>query len=136
MEHNKNAENKNPLEEIFGGLIYSYSRADALRDGVLVDVTTTAREAGWKYPVAITSSLWADITKIPVKFSHEDVEGRLWDVLWMAAVAAKKCQGSRFVYELILHREGSRKQYARLVCDCGPGDNAEPVVTIGYREDF
>jgi len=27
-------------------LIYRYSRADALRDGVLIDVSDTAREAG------------------------------------------------------------------------------------------
>ena len=35
-------------------LIHRYSRADALRDGVLVDVSATAREAGIRFPVALT----------------------------------------------------------------------------------
>jgi hypothetical protein len=31
-------------------LIHSYTRADALRDGVLIDVSATAKEAGFRYP--------------------------------------------------------------------------------------
>jgi hypothetical protein len=33
-------------------LIHRYTRADAIRDGVLIDVTQTAREAGFRWPVA------------------------------------------------------------------------------------
>jgi hypothetical protein len=32
------------------------TRADALRDGVLIDVTATAREAGLRWPVALTAA--------------------------------------------------------------------------------
>ncbi|HKI36594.1 MAG TPA: DUF6573 family protein [Gemmataceae bacterium] len=39
-------------------LIHRYTRADALRDGVLIDVSATAREAGFKYPVALTAAAW------------------------------------------------------------------------------
>jgi hypothetical protein len=39
-------------------LIYSYTRADALRDGVLIDLTATAREAGICWPVALTAAAW------------------------------------------------------------------------------
>jgi hypothetical protein len=35
-------------------LIHSYSRAEAIADGVLVDVTPVAREAGIRFPVALT----------------------------------------------------------------------------------
>jgi hypothetical protein len=35
-------------------LIHRYSRADAIRDGVLIDVSETARAAGIRYPVALT----------------------------------------------------------------------------------
>ena len=31
-------------------LIHRYTRADATRDGVLIDVSATATEAGFKYP--------------------------------------------------------------------------------------
>ncbi len=37
-----------------GDLIYRYTRADVLRDGVLIDVSQTARETGLCFPVALT----------------------------------------------------------------------------------
>jgi hypothetical protein len=39
-------------------LIHSYTRTDALRDGVLIDVSAVAREAGIRYPVALTRAVW------------------------------------------------------------------------------
>jgi hypothetical protein len=39
-------------------LISSYTRSEALADGVLVDVTETAREAGFVIPVALTRAAW------------------------------------------------------------------------------
>ena len=39
-------------------LIHSYSRQQAIEDGVLVDVTATAREAGFRYPVALTATVF------------------------------------------------------------------------------
>ena len=35
-------------------LIHSYTRAEALADGELIDVSATAREAGIRWPVALT----------------------------------------------------------------------------------
>ena len=43
-------------------LIYSYTRAQALADGVLVDVSQMASEAGFRYPTAITADLDARLT--------------------------------------------------------------------------
>ena len=37
--------------EPFGPVIYSYTRAQAVADGVQVDVTKTAQEAGIKFPI-------------------------------------------------------------------------------------
>ena len=39
-------------------LISSYTRSEALADGVLVDVTETAREAGFVIPIALTRAAW------------------------------------------------------------------------------
>jgi hypothetical protein len=33
-------------------LIHRYSRSDAIRDGVLIEVSATAREAGIRWPVS------------------------------------------------------------------------------------
>ena len=38
-------------------VVHRYTRADAIRDGMLIDVTETAREAGFKIPVAITAAV-------------------------------------------------------------------------------
>ncbi|ADU66162.1 hypothetical protein Selin_1428 [Desulfurispirillum indicum S5] len=48
------------IQEIFGEAVYSYSRAQAIADGILVDVSETANEAGFTVPVAMTSALWED----------------------------------------------------------------------------
>lgn len=59
---NQDKENNNKTtDSIFGELIYSYTRAQALADGELVDVSQTAIEAGFRVPVAITRALWAAI---------------------------------------------------------------------------
>lgn len=42
-------------------VIFAYARSEALADGVLVDVSDMAREAGFRYPVAVTQAVWADI---------------------------------------------------------------------------
>ena len=42
-------------------LIYSYSRKQAIEDGVLVDVSEMAKEAGFKFPVAMTNTVWTEL---------------------------------------------------------------------------
>jgi len=138
MDNHSNS-SANDLSELFGPVIFKYARAQALEDGTLVDVTEPAREAGFRFPVAITATLWSVIGIIPKSHSYQDAQGRLWDVLWMASLAVRKSRGeSRCAYELILHREGTRKKYVQLICDCGPGDDlaGNPVITIGFAEDF
>src|SRR5882724_9125750 len=44
-------------------------RAQALREGVLVDVSETARSVGFVYPTAVTARLWADIQTIPEEYA-------------------------------------------------------------------
>jgi hypothetical protein len=38
-------------------LIHAYTRADALRDGVLIDVSATTREAGirWEFSISVST---------------------------------------------------------------------------------
>lgn len=67
-----NTPTNNSLTEIFGEVIYSYTRAQALEDGELVDVTETAREAGFKLPFAVSRALWNVIETIP---SHTPWQG-------------------------------------------------------------
>ncbi len=50
----ENAKQTNDLTEFFGNVIHTYTRAQAIEDGVLIDVSETSSEAGFKWPAAIT----------------------------------------------------------------------------------
>jgi hypothetical protein len=128
----------------YADLIHSYTRAEALADGLLIDVTETAREAGFRIPVALTSTVWSDCVawtdEDSARVVYQDEAGRLWDVLWMALVAARRQpEASRLTYEMLrVQRDDTspKPTKVRLVLDIGPGDNAEAVITIGFAEDF
>jgi hypothetical protein len=125
-------------------LIHRYTRAQALEDGVLVDVTETAREAGFRVPVALTQTAWADCVhwteEDSARVVHQDESGRLWDVLWMARLAAGAGRGGdRTSFKLHrVPRDGKTGEPmpVTLLLDIGPGDEGEPVITIGSAEDF
>lgn len=120
-------------------LISVYTRAQAIEDGVLIDVTATAREAGFVLPVAISRAAWADCvewTKETAKRKKtlQDEDGRLWDVVWMARLAANAAaQSSRANFGL--HRvpvegKGICPRHTILTLHIGPGDEGRPVCTI------
>ena len=120
----KEADMTNPAE-LFGEVISSYSRAQAIEDGVLVDVTETAREAGIKYPVALPRAVFERCVALPKRYRGlEDVKGRLWDVLSMFRFAARR-GGDTLLYKLIVTR-----RTVILKAVIGPGDTPEPVITI------
>jgi hypothetical protein len=133
-----------PEDPIFGPVIYSYTRAQAIEDAVLVDVTETAKEAGFKLPVTITEALEHRLT--PTRADQalgQDYNGRLWDVLWLAAFTIKLAdRGTDTVdFTVVLQEAEARSGQPqntdlRLRAICGPGDKGEPVVTIGFPEDF
>jgi hypothetical protein len=81
-----------------GDLIDSYSRAEAIADGVLIDVSAVAGGAGIRYPVALTRAAWERGVRVPPGVSCQDEAGRLWDGLWMlrCAVTRQDVAGVRF----------------------------------------
>ena len=124
---------------IFGDVIAVYSRAEALVDGVLIDAGAMAQEAGFRWPVAITAAAWEDCvtwTKSDNdRQTHQDQSGRLWDVLFMAAHAARTKANSDPQLLFELHRvprdgRSNAPELTRLKLVVGPGDKAEPVMTI------
>ncbi|WP_114814048.1 DUF6573 family protein [Paraburkholderia kururiensis] len=127
-------DNTNNPDDVFGKTISTYTRAQAIADGVLVDVSAMAREAGFRIPVALTSAVWADCVAWTDADSGRGESGRLWDVLWMGALAAKRARGTqRIAFELNrVPRDGRTTQPRPVVLNLhiGPGDNAEPVITI------
>src|SRR5438270_6898225 len=74
-------------------LIYRNTRADAIRDGVLIDVSAVAREAGIRYPVALTRAVWERCVAVPPGVLCQDEAGRLWDVVWLLRRAVGRAGG-------------------------------------------
>ena len=114
--------------------IHRYTRANALRDGVLIDVTPTALEAGIRYPVALTAAAWAECVAVPPGVECQDEAGRLWDVLWLLRRAIRGSKDGAGELRFGVHvrndnREGT-PPLVRLKAVCGPGDGGEPVVTV------
>lgn len=113
-------------------VIHTYTRAEALADGVLVDVTETAREAGILHPTALTAAVWAECVRVPEGVDGQDEVGRLWDVLWMLRLAARRqCDGgSETRFQLFVRNRGCVPDMVELKAVCGPGDELEPVITV------
>ena len=123
----------------FGPLIYQYSRADAVADGVLIDVSVMAREAGFKWPVAMTAAVWEDcvawLQDDSARQTPQDEAGRLWDVLFLAAYAIRTAPhtNSQLLFEILRVPRDERTTAAvrvALKLLVGPGDRGEPVVTV------
>lgn len=112
--------------------IYSYSRADAIRDGVLVDVTETAKEAGITLPTAVTRAVWEGyvVPDEKARAYGQSEEGRLWDVLYMFRTQAKGIRGDTLLYKLYFVMKERQRRLVTLKAMVGPGDAGEPVLTI------
>ncbi len=120
-------------------IIFSYTRAQALADGVLINVTAQASGTGFLVPVAISDHLYNGYIVPPAGLDGEgqSIEGRLHDVLMMTRYAAKdRWDGSRVYFEVLFQMEGGpRFEKVQCVAIIGPGDEGEAVMTICLPED-
>ena len=124
--------NMSDEKDPFGVMIFSYTRAQAIADGVLIDVTETAKEAGFRYPVALTHAAYAEYVKVPEGVVAQDEAGRLWDILNMLRFAiAKSPRGSsELLFKLYVRNDNRRAQLVTLKSVCGPNDDASPCLTV------
>ncbi|AUX46077.1 hypothetical protein SOCE26_075820 [Sorangium cellulosum] len=125
-------------DEITMELVYSYARRQAIEDGVLIDVSATARELGVKIPVAVTSAVWERYVKLTAAAirAGNGEDGRLWDILWMFRWAANRARDqSEVLFELHVVTDSITPSRVQLKAICGPGDDCEPVITIMLPEE-
>jgi hypothetical protein len=119
--------------DAWGDILSRYSRAQAIADGTLIDVSARAREAGIRYPVALTSAVWGACVRVPEGTLYQDEAGRLWDLLCLLRAAARRADSDRVEFTARVVRRGDAActpSPVRLWALCGPGDNGEPVVTV------
>lgn len=121
-------------ESPFGEVIYSYTRAQALADGVQVDVSTVATEAGIRFPVFLTRTVFDAYVTVPPNVSGQDEAGRLWDIVWMLRFAIHKAQSgqARLPFALYVRNDNRAAKLVKLIAMCGPldMDKPEPAITV------
>ena len=130
--------NSSNLLDFFGIPISEYTRKQAIDDGVLIDITEFSKQFGFCIPVAMTNTVWEDCvswTEIDNKRqTFQDELGRLTDVLTMARFSIRKNNNvNRLafqVYRIPAKGRGIKPKLVELHMHIGPGDNAEPVITI------
>jgi hypothetical protein len=115
-------------------IIYAYTRKQAIEDGEQVDVSTTAAEAGIRFPVFLTRRVFDEYVTVPENVSFQDEAGRLWDLVWMlrSAIKSGRSDGDRIAYSLYVRNDNRRPRLVQLVAACGAldMDAPEPAITV------
>ena len=85
-------------------VIFRYSRMDAISDGVLIDVSELAREAGFKWPVAVTDHLYHSyiVPALALVAEGQSVQGRLWDSLMCLHQAIRSSKDDTYLRFTVL----------------------------------
>ena len=115
-----------------GVLIHSYTRQQAIADGCLIDVTEAAHEEGFRYPFALTQAAWCTSIRKYQSADNRSETQRLKDMFHFLRVriAANQCRTSTIIFSVAVVGEQAELGTVRLKAICGPGDNAEPVITV------
>jgi pterin-4a-carbinolamine dehydratase len=122
-------------------LVYSYTRAQAIDDGVLYDLTKIAPEVcheHYKTHVACTADVMSLIRRA---VEHpdwcNDYNGVIHDILWMSRCPAARVltlSESSHVFRVIITGTGRRTNHDLKIV-CSAGDAGEPVITIMKRNE-
>ena len=129
-------------------LVYRYTRANAIADGVLVDVSEYAPSAGFTIPVAMTAAVFNDCcawSESAPNFAkvHQDLKWRIHDVLFMARLSIcihleKESNSNSVNYSLFVvppNGDSVEPIEVELKILVHAGDELEPVMTIMYRNE-
>ena len=123
-------------------VIHSYSRSEAIQDGVLVDLTALYPKDTrlYKYPVACTSGVWGLIESACEKTGEEPgVYG--WDLCNMAIHCGRSIDAQTRLFKCNVPLREECEQEFKI--HCGPGDPdpekrrviPEPVLTIMFPDE-
>jgi hypothetical protein len=114
-------------------IISSYTRVQAIEDGMLVDITEFSREAGFKVPVAVTSGVFSILEPSEeLKSQGQDLKGRMWDMLWILRLEIRKSEwtDTTVFAPLMIKTPGEKPEPVKMWAKAGPGDQMEMVITI------
>ena len=115
-------------------IISTYTRAQAIEDGVLVDFMQNELEEvcrqHFKYPIACTIAVFEIMQKAVENPRYcNDYAGILHDMLWMSRTMCRRVDEQTRIFRVII-QGASRQRYYDFKIVCHPGDQGEPVLTI------
>ena len=126
--------NTNNQESPFGPVIYAYTRAQAVADGVQVEVTKTAQEADIKFPMFLTRAVFEAYVAVPPDVTGQDEAGRLWDVVWMTRFGIIRARPGcdRIPVAFYVRNDNRAARLVKLIATCGALDidDPQPAITI------
>jgi len=118
-------------------IIDTYSRKEAIEDGTLVDMTQEpfgqiAREAGIKWPVAMTAAAFDGFVDVSDTKGHscQDAAGRFLEVVRMFRVTRRETSPLEARWTLLVRDPDGRRRRKELKCISGPDDDGEPCLTF------
>lgn len=133
--------------EIWGEPVSVYTRAQAIADCVLVDLTESALAYGFKIPMAATAAVWHTIAWHPhteqakSESTGQSTAGRLHDVLSiarLAANAAAQAGASVVQFEVMIvpvEGQSTTPVAVSLRLVVSGGDEGEPVLTLTLPDE-
>jgi hypothetical protein len=119
----------------FGEVIFAYTRAQAVADGVQIEVTKTAAEAGIRFPVFLTRGVFDAYVEVPPGVTGQDEAGRLWDIVWMLRFAILRSRSGQWRVPVALYVRQSdteRPRLVKLIATVGPLDldDSQAAITV------
>jgi hypothetical protein len=118
----------------FGEVIFAYTRKQAIADGNQVDVSTTAKEAGIKFPMFLTRAVFDAYVAVPRDVTGQDETGRLWDIVWMTRLGILRTRpgADRIPIALYVRNDNRAARLVKLIAICGPLDidDPQPAITV------
>ena len=116
-------------------VIYKYTRAEAIEDGVLIDqpLTGLAHQYGINFHCAMSQALYA-LIKPPGTGEEvtKEIEWRMWDMLTMFrdAVWYDQNKSHQLTFVFGLTKRPGQFEEITVKAVCGPGDDETPVLTF------
>lgn len=113
-------------------VISKYTRAEAIEDNVLIDISKIASEAGFKYPVAITQGIYSVLNNLEIM--GQDYSGRAFDMFTILKLSIKKQSGDTIFFAPVFAKKAKNgrpvirpvKMWSR----CHGDDKGKPCITI------
>ncbi len=130
------------LTNIFDKTAFSYTLAQGIKDGFLIDITAAANKAGFKIPIAVTQAVWnkyiAWVNDNEQEQTKHELDNRLQNMLTALQIAIRKVQNAACIhYELVVPRNGKSKteKKVQLKAILGADDNGEAVIIIMLSDE-